>query len=52
MKQHPFEWVEESDPEPRPEVELPPEAIETVIALMARALIALVRPSGEVADEH
>lgn len=52
MKQLPFEWVEEPERDARPEIELPPQTIEAVIALMARALVALVRPSGEAADDR
>jgi hypothetical protein len=52
VKELPIEWVEKPDPNRIPETELPSEAIETVIMLMARALVAIVRVSEEASDEH
>lgn len=52
MKQHLIEWLEVDDRGAQPAIDLTPEALETVIALMARALIALVRSSEENVDEQ
>ena len=52
MKQLPFEWVEEPDRDALPEIDLPAETIRSVVALMARVLIALVRPSEGGTDER
>ena len=52
MKQLPIEWVEELEQVALPEIELPPETVETVIVLMARMLTAIVIGSGEVTDER
>ena len=52
VKQLPFEWVEEPDRDALPEIDLPAETIRSVVALMARVLIALVRPSEGGTDER
>ncbi len=51
MKQLPLEWAEELEQDTLLEIELPPEEIEAVVILMARALVAIVTASGEVNDE-
>lgn len=55
MRQVPFAWPERGDGEELDAVVLAPETMETVIALMARVLIAVVRgaaPAAEDADER
>lgn len=52
MKQLPFEWALEPEHDDRIEFELTPAATEAVIALMARILINVVRPSKEASDER
>ena len=52
MKQHPFEWVEEPEQDEQVEVDLPPATTKALIALMARILVHLVRPSKEANDER
>jgi len=52
VKQIPFEWVEAVDQDVRTQIELPAEAIETVVALMAQALVAIVRAREEAGDER
>lgn len=34
-----------------PEIDLPPQTIETVVLLMARALLAIVQASEEASDD-
>lgn len=51
MKQLPIEWIEELDLSRTPEIDLPPQAIETVVVLMARALLAIVQASDEASDD-
>lgn len=48
----PFGWAEQGDPEKPCEVVLGPETTETVIVLMARVIVAVVRPAEEVDDER
>ncbi len=51
----PFEWPHPGDLKKGDEIALPPTTIETVVALMARAMIAVVRgadPIAEVGDER
>ena len=52
MKQIPFEWAEQTDPGEPGEVVLDPETTETVIELMARTLIAVVRLAEEEANDE
>lgn len=51
MKQLPIEWIEEPDMSRTPEIDLPPQTIETVVVLMARALLAIVQASEEASDD-
>jgi len=51
VKQLPIEWIEDPDLIGAPEIDLPPQTIETVVVLMARALLALVRVSEEASDD-
>ncbi len=51
MKQLPIEWIEEPDLTRTPEIDLPPQTIETVVVLMARALLAIVQASEEASEE-
>ena len=55
MTKLPFEWHQPGDVKKGDEVALQPTTIETVVALMARAIIAVVRgadPIAEVGDER
>ena len=52
MKQTRFEWAEQGTAATPTEVTLDPETIETVIVLMAHALIAIVRATEEATDER
>ena len=52
MTQIPFEWIEEAGSGEQTTVAMEPETAQTVIALMARALIAVVRSIEEAADER
>jgi hypothetical protein len=45
-------WLEQKPLDEPSEVALDPATIDAVIALMARALIVVVRIAGEVADER
>ncbi len=51
MKQLPIKWIEEPDMSRTPEIDLPPQTIETVVLLMARALLAIVQASEEASDD-
>ena len=51
MKQLPIEWIEETDLSRTPEIDLPPQVIEAVALLMARALLAIVQVSEEASDD-
>ena len=52
MKQLRLQWAEPTELGAWDEVDLEPETTEAVIALMARALIAVVRAAQENADER
>ena len=55
MTKLPFEWPHPGDLKKGDAIALPPTTIETVVALMARAMIAVVRgadPIAEVGDER
>lgn len=52
MHQIRFEWAEQVHRTEPTGIELAPETTEVVIALMARALIAVVRATEEAADER
>ena len=55
MTKLPFEWHQPGDVKKVDDVALETKTIETVVALMASALIAVVRgadQTGEVADER
>jgi hypothetical protein len=52
MKQIPLDLPRPVEPHRVPEVALPDETIESVIALMARLLGAVVRAAREPADER
>ena len=51
MKQLPIEWIEEPDLSRTPEIDLPQQTIETVVVLMARALLAIVQATAETSAE-
>ncbi len=52
MEQMRLQWAEQSELGTSNQVELDPETSEAVIALMARALIVVVRAAQESADER
>lgn len=52
MTQIPFEWIEEARCGEQSPVAVEPETAQSVITLMARALIAVVRSVQEAADER
>jgi len=52
VKQYRFPWVVPGETRDPHEVVLDPETTEIVIAVMARALVAVVRAAEEVKDER
>ena len=52
VKQHRFPWAARDDSRDRHEVVLDLETTERVIALLARAFLAVVREVEETADER
>jgi hypothetical protein len=52
VKQHRFPWAVGREHHDRPEVVLDPETTESVIALLARALVAVVRAVEESPDDR
>ena len=52
MEQKHFEWVEQNESGEQNKVALEPETMKTVIALMARVLIAVVRAGEEATDDR
>jgi hypothetical protein len=52
VKQHRFPWAVGRDHRDRPEVVLDPATSANVIALLARALVAVVRAVEEPADDR
>lgn len=52
MTQIRFEWIEEAGSGQQSTVAVEPETAQSVIALMARALIAVVRSVEEAVDER
>ena len=55
LRKLPFEWPHPNEVKKGDKVALQPTTIETVVALMARAMIAVVRgadPIAEVSDER
>jgi hypothetical protein len=52
VEQTHFEWAEPIERSEPSEVVLEPETVEALIPMMARALIAVVRPAEEATDDR
>jgi hypothetical protein len=52
VEQKHFEWAEQTERGESDKIALEPETMETVITLMARALIAVVRAAEEATDDR